>query len=50
VNVTKPIGNIMRTDVKGSRELKIDDLSHRTVELEKKMTAAKSAGRVVITD
>jgi len=47
---TKPIGNIMRTDVKGAKELKIDELSRRTVELGKKMTAAKSAGRVEIID
>ena len=47
---TKPIGNIMRTDVKGAKELKIDELSRRTVELGKKMTAAKSAARVEIID
>lgn len=47
---TAPIGNIMRTDVKGTKELKIDDLSRRTVELGKKMTVAKSEGTVVITD
>jgi len=47
---TKPIGNIMRTDVKGAKELKINELSRRTVELGKKMTAAKSEGRVEIID
>ena len=47
---TKPIGNIMRNDVKDAKELKIDELFRRTVELGKKMTAAKSAGRVEIID
>ena len=47
---TKPIGNIMRSDVKGAKELKIDELAHRTVEVGKQMTAAKSSGKVDITD
>ena len=47
---TKPIANIMRTDVRGAEEWKIDELARRTVEMGKKMTAAKSAGRVEITD
>jgi len=47
---TKPIANIMRTDVRGAEELQIDELSRRTVEMGKKMTAAKSAGKVDITD
>ena len=47
---TDPIANILRTDVKGAEELKIDELSRRTVEMGKKMTAAKSAGKVDISD
>lgn len=47
---TAPIANIMRTDVRGAEELLIDDLARRTVEIGEMMTAAKSAGRVEITD
>ena len=47
---TAPIANIMRTDVRGAEELQIDDLARRTVEMGMMMTAAKSAGRVEITD
>ena len=47
---TENIANILRTDVKGAKELKIDELSRRTVEMGKKMTSAKSAGKVEITD
>ena len=47
---TTPIANIMRTDVKGAEELKIDSLTLRTVEIGKQMTAAKSAGRIEIAD
>ena len=47
---TAPIANIMRTDVRGAEELQIDDLARRTVEIGMMMTAAKSAGRVEITD
>ena len=47
---TAPIANIMRTDVRGAEELQIDELARRTVEIGMMMTAAKSAGRVEITD
>ena len=47
---TKPIANTIRTDVKSAKECKIDELSRRTVAMGKEMTAAKSKGRVEITD
>ena len=47
---TENIANILRTDVKGAEEWRIDELARRTVEMGKKMTAAKSAGQVEITN
>ena len=44
------LGQWPLTDVRGAEELQIDDLARRTVEIGKMMTAAKSAGRVEITD
>ena len=46
----EPIANILRSDVKGAEEWKIDELAQRTVAMGKNMTAAKSAGKVEITD
>ncbi len=45
---TKPIANILRSDVRGAEEWRIDELARRTVEAGKRMTAAKSDGLVRI--
>ena len=47
---TKPIANILRSDVKGAEEWKIDELARRTADAGMRMTAAKSAGIVEITN
>lgn len=45
---TGPIANILRSDVRGAEEWRIDELARRTVEAGKRMTAAKSEGSVRI--
>lgn len=47
---TKPIANILRSDVKGAEEWKIDELARRTADAGMRMTAAKSAGVVEIAN
>ena len=47
---TKPIANILRSDVKGAEEWKIDELARRTADAGMRMTAAKSAGIVEIAN
>ena len=47
---TKPIANILRSDVKGAEEWKIDELARRTADAGMRMTGAKSAGIVEITN
>ena len=45
---TAPIANIIRSDVKGAEEWKIDELARRTADMGMRMTEAKSAGLVEI--
>lgn len=45
---TRPIANVLRSDVKGAETWSIDELARRTVEAGKRMTAEKSAGLVRI--
>ena len=45
---TEPIANILRSDVKGAEEWKIDELARRVAAAGAQMTAAKSAGLVQI--
>ena len=47
---TKPISNILRSDVKGAEEWKIDELARRTADAGMRMTAARSAGVVEIAN
>ena len=47
---TKPIANILRSDVKGAEEWKIDELARRTADAGMRMTAARSAGVVEIAN